>query len=104
MISDLSRSYILWLPTMLSFLIALVFLSPLLRSWRLDGIAYEFGDQIYDQPNRTMISHAEGMMLQGQHRGLKKEVRFVCLQSVVIPTIRGAIACLTLSNAAEIML
>ncbi|CAN0015663.1 unnamed protein product, partial [Ectocarpus fasciculatus] len=25
------------------------------RSWRLEGIAYEFGDQVYDKPNRTMV-------------------------------------------------
>lgn len=50
------------------------------RSWRLDGIAYEFGDQIYDQPNRTMISYAEGMMMKGQQRGMKKEIRLVRLR------------------------
>lgn len=46
-----------------------------LRSWRLEGIAYEFGDQVYDKPNRTMVSYAEGMMIKGEHRGLKKEMR-----------------------------
>ena len=48
---------------------------PLYRGWRLEGIAYEIGDQVYEQPNRTMISYAEGIMVKGQHRGLKKEMR-----------------------------
>lgn len=46
------------------------------RGWRLGGIAYEFGDQVYDQPNRTMVSYAEGMMVKGKHRGTKKEIRW----------------------------
>lgn len=33
--------------------------SKLYREWRLTGVAYEFGDQKYDQPNRTMGSFAE---------------------------------------------
>jgi len=33
--------------------------SKLYRDWRLTGVAYEFGDQKYDQPNRTMGSFAE---------------------------------------------
>lgn len=48
---------------------------PLPRGWRLGGVAYEFGDQVYDQPNRTMASYAEGMMVKGKHRGMKKEMR-----------------------------
>ena len=30
------------------------------REWRQSGIAYEFGDQTYNKPNRTMSSYAEG--------------------------------------------
>lgn len=41
----------------------------------MGGVAYEFGDQVYDQPNRTMVSYAEGMMVKGKHKGLKKEMR-----------------------------
>ena len=29
------------------------------REWRLSGVAFEFGDQTYTQPNRTMASYAE---------------------------------------------
>ena len=43
----------------------------------MEGIAFEIGDQVYDQPNRTMISYAEGMMVKGKYRGLKKEMRSV---------------------------
>lgn len=50
-------------------------LTPFLRGWRLGGVAYEFGDQVYDQPNRTMVSYAEGIMVKGKHRGTKKEMR-----------------------------
>lgn len=28
------------------------------RDWRLSGIAFEFGDQTYTQPNRTMSTYA----------------------------------------------
>ncbi|CAM9654757.1 unnamed protein product, partial [Sphacelaria rigidula] len=63
------------------------------RGWRLDGIAYEFGDQIYDQPNRTMISFAEGMMLKGQHRGMKKEIRGFWLDVRVGPFITFGVDC-----------
>lgn len=41
----------------------------------MGGVAYEFGDQVYDQPNRTMVSYAEGMMVKGKHKGMKKEMR-----------------------------
>ena len=30
------------------------------REWRQSGIAYEFGDQVYNKSNRTMASYAEG--------------------------------------------
>jgi Domain of unknown function (DUF4471) len=45
------------------------------RKWRVDGIAFEFGDQVYDRPNATMLSFAEGLVKSGQHRGHRKEVR-----------------------------
>ncbi|CAM9282038.1 unnamed protein product, partial [Discosporangium mesarthrocarpum] len=32
------------------------------RDWRLEGIAYEFGDQVYNHPNRSMVSFAEALM------------------------------------------
>ncbi len=32
------------------------------KEWRLNGIAFEFGDQTYTEPNRTMMSFTEGTM------------------------------------------
>lgn len=32
----------------------------LYKTWRTTGIGYEFGDQVYSKPNRTMISYCEG--------------------------------------------
>lgn len=45
------------------------------REWRSTGIAFEFGDQRYETPNRTMTSFAEGLMKRGAARGQKREVR-----------------------------
>ena len=35
------------------------------RKWRQDGIAFEFGDQMYTRPNRTLASYAEGHAREG---------------------------------------
>lgn len=45
------------------------------KDWRNNGIAFEFGDQIYTHPNRTMMSYAEGVMKSGKDKGIKKEVK-----------------------------
>lgn len=44
------------------------------RQWRHNGIAYEFGDQTYSEPNRTMMTYTEGFIKKGKEKGLKKEV------------------------------
>jgi hypothetical protein len=33
----------------------------LYKEWCQTGIAFEFGDQTYTEPNRTMMSYAEGI-------------------------------------------
>lgn len=33
-----------------------------------------FGDQVYSEPNRTMMSYTEGVLKQGKEKGFKKEV------------------------------
>lgn len=48
------------------------------RQWRHNGIAFEFGDQTYSEPNRTMMTYTEGFIKKGKEKGLKKEV-FFCL-------------------------
>lgn len=44
------------------------------KNWRHTGIAFEFGDQTYSEPNRTMMTYTEGFMKRGKEKGMKKEV------------------------------
>jgi len=44
------------------------------KDWRYKGIAYEFGDQVYVEPNRTLMSYVEGTLKRGKDAGIKKEV------------------------------
>lgn len=53
------------------------------KEFRTSGIAYEFGDQVYSEPNRTLMSYTEGVMKHGKDRGMKKEVNYsLCLFSI----------------------
>lgn len=45
------------------------------KDWREKGIAFEFGDQVYSEGNKTMMSFIEGMMKKGADKGLKKEIK-----------------------------
>lgn len=45
------------------------------KEWRMSGLAFEFGDQSYTEPNRTLMSYAEGTMKSGKEKGIKKEVK-----------------------------
>lgn len=49
--------------------------SKLYKEWRMSGTAFEFGDQVYDRPNRTLGSYAEGTLKKGKDHGIKKEIR-----------------------------
>jgi hypothetical protein len=44
------------------------------KNWRHTGIAFEFGDQTYSEPNRTVMTYIEGFMKSGKEKGMKKEV------------------------------
>ena len=44
------------------------------KHWRQTGIAFEFGDQTYTEPNRTLMTYTEGFMKKGKEKGMKKEV------------------------------
>jgi hypothetical protein len=46
----------------------------LYREWRESGIAFEFGDQTYDESNRTMATYVEGTLKDGLEKGQHKEV------------------------------
>mmetsp|Transcript_24464 Transcript_24464/g.35966 ORF Transcript_24464/g.35966 Transcript_24464/m.35966 type:complete len:536 (-) Transcript_24464:109-1716(-) len=47
----------------------------LYRDWREKGVAFEFGDQTYDEGNRTMMTYVEGTMKRGKDAGHHKEVK-----------------------------
>jgi dynein assembly factor 3 len=55
------------------------------REWRDTGIAFEFGDSTYNQPNRSMSSYTPGFMKHGKDKGMKKDVRGFWLDIVVSP-------------------
>lgn len=65
----------------------------LYKEWRLSGIAYEFGDQRYDEANRTMGSYAEGVMKVGKDKGHKKDVRGFWLDVVNGPYVPFGVRC-----------
>lgn len=45
------------------------------KHWRETGIAFEFGDQVYSEANKTMLSYAEGFIKRGKDSGMKKEIQ-----------------------------
>jgi len=55
------------------------------REWRNTGIAFEFGDATYNQPNRSMSSYTPGLMKAGKDKGMKKDVRGFWLDIIVSP-------------------
>lgn len=63
------------------------------KEWRLSGVAFEFGDQKYDQPNRTLGSFVEGVMKKGKDKGLKKEVKGYWIDVVNSPYISLGVQC-----------
>lgn len=65
----------------------------LYKEWRLSGVAFEFGDQTYNQPNRTLGSFVEGVMNKGKDKGLKKEVRGYWIDVVNSPYIALGVEC-----------
>lgn len=44
------------------------------KTWRETGIAYEFGDQVYNESNPTFISYTEGVIKSGNKKGERQEV------------------------------
>ena len=57
----------------------------LFKDWRLNGIAFEFGDQTYTEPNRTFMSYAPGTMKAGKDKGQMKGVQGYWSDVVVSP-------------------
>ena len=71
------------------------------KEWCHSGIAFEFGDQTYNEPNRTMMSYAEGIMKKGKEKGLKKEVRGFWADVVASPYFTFGVDCETPNKFAE---
>ena len=71
------------------------------KEWCHSGIAFEFGDQTYTEPNRTMMSYTEGYMKKGKEKGLKKEVRGFWADIVASPYFTLGIDCETPNKFAE---
>ena len=65
----------------------------LYKEWRLRGIAYEFGDQEYTEPNRTMMTFTEGLVKKGKAKGEHKDVKGLWTDVVVSPYIAFGIDC-----------
>jgi dynein assembly factor 3, axonemal len=59
----------------------------LYRDWRETGIAFEFGDQRYEEGNRTMMTYVEGTMKRGKDAGFHKEVNSPSPESLSILTL-----------------
>lgn len=45
------------------------------RRWRSSGVAFEFGDQVYDKANRSLATYVDGFLKAGKDRGCKRECR-----------------------------
>jgi dynein assembly factor 3 len=58
--------------------------SRLFRDWRESGISFEFGDQVYTEPNRTLMSYTEGVLKHGKEKGMKKEVELILPKQSVV--------------------
>ena len=71
------------------------------KEWRLSGIAFEFGDQEYTEPNRTLMSYAEGYIKQGKEKGQKKEVKGFWGDIVISPYFSFGIDCETNNKYSE---
>lgn len=51
----------------------------------MSGIAFEFGDAVYDMDNRTMITSTKGMSKSGRDRGISKDVKGYWLDIINSP-------------------
>eukprot|EP01036_Dinobryon_divergens_P031277 gene31277-40647_t len=71
------------------------------KDWRHSGIAFEFGDQIYSEPNRTLMTYTEGVMKKGKDKGIKKEVSGYWGDIVCSPYFSFGIDCETADKFSE---
>lgn len=71
------------------------------REWRQSGIAFEFGDQVYSEPNKTLITYAEGLLKKGKDKGLKKEIKGYWGDIVCSPFVSYGVDCETNNKFSE---
>lgn len=71
------------------------------KQWRESGIAYEFGDQEYVEPNKSLMTFAEGFLKSGRDKGLKKEVMGYWGDIVCSPYFAFGVDCDTPNKFAE---
>jgi dynein assembly factor 3, axonemal len=71
------------------------------RHWRETGIAFEFGDQQYTEPNKSLMSFTEGTMKTGRDKGIKKEIKGFWGDIVVSPYVGVGIDCAVPTKLAE---
>lgn len=71
------------------------------KHWRETGIAYEFGDQEYVEPNKSFMTFAEGFLKHGRDKGLKKEVMGFWGDIVCSPYFAFGVDCDTPNKFAE---
>jgi dynein assembly factor 3 len=71
------------------------------KHWRETGIAFEFGDQKYSEPNKSFMSFTEGFIKAGVDKGSKKEVQGYWGDIVVSPFIGLGISSDTPNRHAE---
>ncbi len=45
------------------------------KEWRMKGIAFEFGDAVYNIPNPTMLTIARAISQKGRDRGMVKDLK-----------------------------
>jgi len=67
----------------------------LFQTFRLQGLAFEFGDQEYTEPNRTMMTFTEGVMKKGKTKGELKNIKGFWGDIVISPFIGFGIDCYT---------
>lgn len=69
------------------------------KDWRTTGIAFEFSDQSYSEPNRSLMSYIEGLLKKGKDSGLKKEIKGYWGDVVCSPFFALGIDCDTASDS-----
>lgn len=63
------------------------------RHWRMTGIAFEFCDVTYTQPNRSTATFVEGTSTKGRHQGRKDNIKGYFLDILIGPYTAFGVQC-----------